>query len=271
MIVLVASALAQDVGCAPTIGLAAATHTARRDWDLSVPRGQVRLAPSLGAHCASRAGWIGVTATPGLRHTYGRLGGRAPLAATAEIGLTLYREDDLQLATWTFWNRSGWGMGGAVGFLIEDRPVQLRVGGMGGPSPTWLASVVVSPVKRLAPADREEAWLHGGFEVASLPALRVEADLGSAIAVGLRFGVLHRPKRDVFFRPVGLGTVTWIPEEGGVGLAVSAGMVMDGIVRPATGVAFVLDGQRPVHLGFLAIPTGARVVLVEDVGVTFRW
>lgn len=271
MIAILASvALGQTEGCAWTVGTTASTQRATRDWDLSTSAGSSGIRTSFGATCRMRATWVGVDFTPGLRHAYRSLDGRAPLAGTMEAGVRLVGDEDLALASWMQWNGSAVGYGAVVFVPLKGRDLQLRAGVVPGRTTTWLAGVRVDTLKARAPNDAEGP-LRMGFELGSMPALRAVAEVDEHVHLGLRAGVFHRAKRGLFFRPTLLGTVAIVDEEG-FGIQASAGAMWRGEeALPTAGVATTMGNRWGFQVGVLALLEDARPRVFMDTGVVLRW
>lgn len=271
LLLLSGLAWAQDgnrTTCGALIGVTVPVYSDRRDWDLSVNTRTVPV-PSATATCFFGGVWVGVDVQPGLQHTYERLSGRGPMTTTVSFGLPLIGGPPLRLSSWVFANRSARGFGGAVSSTFDERTLQLRVGVAPGPVPMVLGALHFTPSRTWGPFV-EHGPVTMGFEVGTMNAVRfdvsvVDPELGLAVNVGMRAGVLHRPPRDVLFVPLVMASSVAYYVDDDVQIALvqlSAGAAVDGThVRPVWGLAAPLGGEvLRFAFGVLVVhePSGPR-------------
>lgn len=277
-------ALAQDddggraSDCQAFVGLVVPVSVERRDWDLSASQ-RVMPLPHYTASCFVGGLWVGVDVQPGVTHRYDELAGRGPFVTTVSAGFPLLGNENRRLTSWFFANRSARGLGLAYVQRFGDHAFQVRAGMTPGVVPTILASVQVTPAKaRRLFADRGTRL---GFEIGTMNAVRgsvrlIDPDRGVAVLMGVRGGMLHRPQREVFFRPVLLATAVLLGQGEDLSIAflqASAGTVRwDGEWRPAWGVALPVGGPSVrFTFGPLIVHGRERLHAFTDIAFTLSW
>ncbi|MFT7519138.1 MAG: hypothetical protein ACI9MC_001278 [Kiritimatiellia bacterium] len=303
---LSATAHAQEgQSCSWSIGTAGNLAAAGRGWDLTTP-GNVAwsVSPVLSQQCSlytedRRARtWIGVDATPTLRHSYRTMATRGSLIALMHMGVDFRVADGF--AWWGFHavhNIAAWGVGTRL--LIERAPksrfgfygVEGRLNYIPGTEADVQGVLLLRFHSRWTGTNSEEdnlpqeRWqsskkisLRTGFDAGPLLAWRFEAGLGgkTGVEIGTRVGILTNFFAETAVQPTGLLYID-IPVERDavVQLELSGGPTLrDGTIRPMAGVAAQLDPWDTVlqaQLGVLIWRADDRNFASADVGFSWVW